>query len=367
MRIGVNGRFYAAPVTGVQRFARELCDRLFGRLDVTLFLPHGAPPPDDRPDGLRVVAGRLAGHAWEQLELPWRARADGCDVILHPANTAPIWGGPHLMVVHDVLALTHPQWFARRFAWWYRFALGRAARRAAAVVTVSQWAAAEITRVLAIPAERVHVVPQGVEPFDRPAPITTVRRLRQRLGLRGPYLLTAGGIQTRKNLGFLLDLLDRWRVRVGDPPLLAVVGEAGRYARPSTMLLPEPDNLEVRFLGHVDDAQLHALYTGAAAFCFPSLAEGFGRPPLEAMACGTPTLVAAYGPAAEVLGDGALILPLDVDTWIDALVGLLAGGQARERLIERGRRVAARYRWEPAATAIADLCHTAAAAAARRG
>ncbi|HEX9107765.1 MAG TPA: glycosyltransferase, partial [Longimicrobiales bacterium] len=124
----------------------------------------------------------------------------------------------------------------------------------------------------------------------------------------------------------------------------------------------------VLHLGRVDDAELHALYTGAAAFCFPALAEGFGRPPLEAMACGTPALVADYGPAREVLGRGARILPLEADDWVSALVELMHEGPAREALVERGRAWARRYRWDTAAQQVRAACETVAvqAAAARR-
>lgn len=361
MRLGVNGRFYGARVTGVQRFAREVARRLAGRADLVLFLPGGVEAGEGAPAGAPVVPGRLAGHAWEQLELPWRARAARCDVLLHLANTAPGWGVPNVLVAHDATALTHAEWFTRRFALWYRFAQGRAARRAACLVTVSGWARAELAGALALPESRIAVAPQGAAPFDRPAAAEAVRALRRRAGIGdGPFLLAVGGDDPRKNLPFLLEVLARWEARRGaPPPPLLVAGERAARVHADGGR-PADAAPRVRYLGPVADGDLHALYTAAAALCFPSLAEGFGRPPLEALACGTPAVVAPYGPAAEVLGDAARIVPLDADRWVDALADLLADPAARSVAAERGRALAGRYHWDAAADAVLAACRDAA-------
>lgn len=359
MRLGLNGRFYGVRVTGVQRFAHEMSARLLEREEVVLLLPATAPLPAGLPGRVRVVRGRLTGHAWEQLELPRQARAAGCDVVLNLSGTAPGWGGPHLVVVYDLTPLTHPHWFTPAFRAWFRLALGRTAQRAAGVVAISRWTRAELERVLAVPAGRVRVVSQGLAPFERPADTEAVHAARRRRDLPGPYLLALGGRSARKNLAFLLEVLARWRERGPRPPPLVVVGE--EYAHLHTRAAGDGRaGAEVRFVGHVDDAELHALYTGAAAFCFPSLAEGFGRPPLEAMACGTPALAADYGAAAEVLGDAALVLPLQPDAWIDALARLLHDDAERDRLCARGRAHSERFRWEAAADELWEACREAA-------
>ncbi len=358
MKLGVNGRFYAARVTGVQRFALEVASRLLA--DATLFLPAGVEPPRDLPPGARVVRGRLAGHAWEQLELPGLARRAGCDTVLHMAGTAPLGASGDVLVVHDVLPLTHPRWFALGFRVWRGVVLRRAAPRAGRVVTVSEWARREIVRTLGVPAERVVVAPQGLDPFHAPAAPDAVAEVRARRGLPGPFLLTVGAGDPRKNLPFLGRVLRRWRERGAEPPPLVVVG------RPSPRLFTSaegwPGGVDVRVLGRVDDTELHALYTAASALCFPSLAEGFGRPPLEAVACGTPAVVADYAAAGEVLGGAARIVPLRPDAWVDALLPLAAG----PRGATAGGGVAARYRWDAAADAVRGACE-AAGAERRRG
>lgn len=364
MRLGVNGRFYGVPVWGVQRFARELTARLLLRGDTTLLLPRGARPPADAPRG-DVVRGRLGGHAWEQLELPWQAHRLRCDAVLHVSGTAPVWGGPHVVALHDVLPLTNPEWFSRPFVLWFRSAVRRAASRAAAILAPSAWSRAEVVRVLGVPEEKVHVVAQGVAPFDAPAPADEVRRVRRARGLPERYVLAVGGDDPRKNLAFLLDVLDRWRMRDRDAPVLVIAG-AHRARVHGRRGGPERRAGVIR-LGYVADEDLHALYTGAGAFCFPSLAEGFGRPPLEAMACGTPAVVAPYGPAREVLGEAALVLPLEPDAWTDAMAELLEVGDARRRRIAAGFRQASTHRWEAGAHTARAVCEAVASRAEANG
>ncbi|MFO7261833.1 MAG: glycosyltransferase family 1 protein [bacterium] len=367
MKVGVNGRFYGAELSGVQRFARETAARLFSRVDdVVLFLPADVAPPEGLEERVRVVRGRLRGRVWEHVELPWRARAERCDVVLNLANVGPVFGGPHVVVIHDVLAVTNPEWFSRKFATWYRFVQARSARRAARVATVSDWARGELVRVFGLDPERVGIALQGIEPFDRPASAEAIRLARRRWALPDTYLLTVAGGDPRKNLRFLLEVLARWRgMRGVAPPLIVVGGErqavhgsvsgrdaaAGGYGEAEIRAAGD-----VRFLGRVSDEDLRALYTAATVFCFPSLAEGFGRPPLEAMACGTPAVVAPYGPAREVVEGAALIVDLQPTRWVEAIERLIESPEERRALAEAGRRHALRFRWDATADAVLALC-----------
>jgi glycosyltransferase involved in cell wall biosynthesis len=362
MKLGINGRFYGAGITGVQRFAREVSARLLQGAECTLFLPRSVARPAGLPAGIRVAHGRLSGHAWEQLELPLQAQRAECDTVLHLSGTAPFWGPAHVMIVHDVFPFTHPHWFTRRFSAWYRVAAARSARGAAAVLTVSNWSQQELMRVLGLRASHVHVVTQGLAPYDRPATREAIDRVRDRLRLPESYLLASGAGDPRKNIAFLTGMLDRWRERDGSAPLLVVAGE--RNPRVHSHVSMPPTGAEIRYVGRVDDDTMLALYSGAAAFCFPSLAEGFGRPPLEALACGTPAVVAPYGAAHEILDDAALIVALDYDAWIRALSRLLEQPLERAALVERGRQTASRYKWDDAASQVLDVCR---AAAPRRG
>jgi len=350
-RLGINVRFARAHITGVQRFAREITKRLCQLADVVLLAPHGAEPP---VPGVPVRHGRLRGHAWEQLELPRLARAAACDATLHLSGTAPIHGGPHVMVTHDVLPLTNPEWYTRRFARWYGAVLPRAMRRAAGIITVSERSRHEILRVLGAP-RRLAVVTQGLAPFDRPASREAVERVATSLGLPDRFLLAVGHGDPRKNHGFLTTVLSELDRR-GEAVALLIVGAAtGRvYAT------AEPARgTGVRVLGRVSDETLHALYSSATAMCFPSLAEGFGRPPLEAAACGTPALVADLPAVAEPARAAGLVLPLDPARWADAVQSLMRDARQRAAAVARGRAAAVALRWDSAAAQVLEACLSA--------
>lgn len=351
MRLGINARFLDAPVTGVQRFAREVVPLLLEAADCVLFSPRGTDVPAAWRGRAAVVEGALRGHAWEQLELPRRASAAAADVVLHLSGTAPLRGGRDVMVVHDLLPITHPAWFAPRFARWYRFVVPRAAARCARVITVSHASRDAIRGRLGIEPGRIVVVTQGVAPFA-PAAADAVRRARHIFDLPGAYILATGAGDPRKNLNFLGRVAAEWRQADGGAPPFVAVGEVTAHVHGRRA--PVPDG--VRPLGRVSDAELAALYTAAGAFAFPSVAEGFGRPPLEAMACGAPAVVADTAAAREVAA-GARIVPLDAGPWVEALRAALAEDPARRA--ERAASVAARFTWRDAAAGVLAACRSA--------
>lgn len=353
MRLGINGRFYAARRTGVQRVAHELCAQLYGAADTVLMLPGDASAPDRVADRAAVVQGRLTGHAWEQLELPRLARAAGCTLVLNPANSLPFVGGPHVVMVHDVLPLTHPQWFNPNYVLWHRHVVRGAIQRAAVVLTSSKWSANEIARVCGVHRSRIALVVQGVEPFSGPADLAWTQRVTAGFGLDAPFLLCVGA-DPRKNVEFLYPVVAELRRTASPDLLLVVVGTLQQqvHAAPAEAETPP----FVRQIPDLNDEELRALYTAAAVLCSPSFAEGYGRPPLEAMACGTPAVVADYGPAREILGDSAHILPLDPDSWVTTLRALLESPPSRERRAQRSKAIEARFNWLTAAAEVLGAC-----------
>ena len=198
------------------------------------------------------------------------------------------------------------------------------------------------------------MVTQGVEPFVEPAPADLVRRVRERWQLPADFVLAVDGGDPRKNLPFLMGVLDELASRSDRTLPLVVVGRS-RRVHPSPPSIRSVSTSVVN-VGPVTDEELHGLYSGASVFCFPSLAEGFGRPPLEAVACGTATIVADYGPAREVMGKGAEILPLDRALWTSTLDQLLRDADRRLALANRGREVAAAYRWDRTCDQVLEAC-----------
>jgi glycosyltransferase involved in cell wall biosynthesis len=357
MRLGINGRFLAAPSTGVQRFALEVTRRLASRPDVTVYLPRAVEWPGALTAPLRISRGSLSGPLWEQLELPGRARSEGMSVVLHPASAAPLVGGPHVVVLHDVLPLARPGDFTLRYRVWMSLAHVRAAQRAQAVVTVSDWSAQEIVRRCGIPRERVSVVEQAPSPLDAPASPAEVQVMRARYGLRERYVLAVVGADPRKGAAFLERMWSEWTAADARPDLVLVGRRAGSAHRSASR---EGTVAGVRRVGDVSDADLRALYTGAAALLHPSEAEGFGRPPLEALACGTRVIAAPYGPARSVLGTAADFLELDPALWRVAITTLLReSSEVRADRIARGRAWAARFDWDRTVDRIWSVCEAA--------
>jgi glycosyltransferase involved in cell wall biosynthesis len=316
MTVAINARAAQRDeIGGVERHARELAARLPalapGRYRVV------RPP--------RALAHR-AGHAWEQGWLPLATR--GCELVLSPANLAPAASRRNVVVIHDVAALRHPEWYGRAYAAWQRALLPVLARRARLVLTVSEFSRREILDVLG-PA-RVEVVPGGVDherfrpdaappPFDR------------------PYVLTVATRIARKNLG----ALERTRAALDERGIDLVAAGSGRgYMRAG-------GGAPARPLGYVPEPELPGLYAGARAFVLPSLYEGFGLTCLEAMACGTPVVAADRAALPETCGGAALLVdPDDPGAVADAAVAAATDGPERERLVAAGRERAGSFSWD---------------------
>jgi glycosyltransferase involved in cell wall biosynthesis len=318
----LDARAAARPeLGGVERWARELARRLpaLGSWEVL------APRP-------RLV--HRAGHAWEQLVLPVRARR--ADVLLCPANVAPLAHPRTVVVIHDAAPLRRPEWYSRAYAAWQRALLGRLAHRALHVLTVSEFSRRELVELLGIAPERVGVVPGGVGEAFTPA--------ARPYGHPRPYVLCVASHTARKNLRALVALSR-------DVDVLVAGGHRPQFAA--------EEGLEgLTLLGHVPDAELPGLYAGAQAFVLPSSYEGFGLPLLEAMACGTPVVCTDAGALPETAGGAALVV--GAGELVAAVRELLGDERERERLRALGLERARGFGWDATAARV----HRAVSAAA---
>lgn len=326
--IAVNARFHAHRATGMQRYALELSRRFAGFLD---------PVRPGRP-----LSG-AAGHLWEQLYLPSAVRGR---LLWSPNNTGPLAVERQICTIHDLIPLDHPEWFNRRFAQWYAWLLPRLARRVRHIIAVSEFTRQRIVDLLGVRPANVTVIPNGVDSRFSPKGIEEVEAVRRALGISSPsYLLCVGSVEPRKNL---LRLLAAWKIAQSSVPEdvdLVVAGARGS-TRVFGSVAIESVPARVHFTGYVADEHLPGLYSGALALVYPSLYEGFGLPPLEAMACGIPVVTSNGTSLPEVVGDTAVFVdPRDVESIADGIVRLVSRADLRSVLREKSRQRAAQFTW----------------------
>lgn len=349
--IYLNGKFTAQPTSGVQRaaacWARALDRRLAdhtadARPRWVLLCPAEATPAAMAQIEVRTLGPRgLPLHLWEQVWLPVAAR-DG--LLLNLAGSAPLGARRMVAVIHDAAVFDHPQAYTAAFGRWYRFLFRRLARRKPCVLTVSAFSRDRLAARLRLAPERLAIVPEGADHLDG---VTADPSVLDRLGLRGrPFLLAVGSDNPTKNHARLLQAHERLGM---DAPPLVIVGRR----RPAVFVSggAGPEDCE-RFvtLEDASDGELKALYEAALGLVFPSLYEGYGLPPLEAMACGCPVAAARAGALPEVLGEAALGFdPLDVDAIAAAMLRLAGDAALRADLRERGLVQARRHRWDAGA------------------
>jgi glycosyltransferase involved in cell wall biosynthesis len=343
MRLALNGRFLSQRTTGVQRHARELVRALDRRLDqerggseVTLFAPRDATL-DLKLRMIRVrQVGRLTGQLWEQVELPLHARDQ---LLLNLGNTGPALLHRQLVTIHDASVFAVPEAYSPAFRRYYRLLLPQVARRARLVLTDSEFSRGELVRWMRVPEEKIRIVPCGHEHIlTQPGDPRVLSR--HGLGAR-PYVLAVGSLSRHKNLETVfaaIGLLGQhaWDFVVAGPVNPRIFG-------PSVVNAPK---LAVR-VGYVTDAELRALYEGAACFIYPSRYEGFGLPPLEAMACGCPVVVSRSASLPEVCGDAALYANADDPQQVAAAVRrVMCEEGLADQLRQKGRERARHWSWE---------------------
>ena len=291
--------------------------------------------------------GRLARAAWKTFGWPPFERFAGKADLYHFPNFVlpPLGAGRSVVTIHDLSFLRFPDFAEKRNLAYLSARIPDTVRRADAILTDSLFSAGEICERLNADPERVFAVHLGIDERFAPPPAGKIQAVRRELGLDRPYLLTVGTLEPRKNVPFLVDVFENLPDFDGD---LVVAGRRGWKDGPILERLHESSRAgRIRVLEDVDDGQLPALYAGASLFVLASFYEGFGFPPLEAMACGTPVLSSAGGSLPEVLGNAAIVLnSFDADLWSGEARRILSDTALRTSLVERGRARAAAYNWE---------------------
>ena len=323
--------------------------------------------PDDE-DLLRNLGPRFeplverAGHysIREQLTVPLalaRARVD----LFHAPHyvVSPLTTVPYVVTIHDCIHLRFPQYLPNRTARIYaRTIMTLAARRARRVLAVSQASKEDILHFLGVPESKVEVIYNAIdERIAAPPSQEEITRVCQRFQLTSPYVLYAGNIKPHKNVDRLIEAYSILRRRGFEQLKLVIIGdEISKYPNLRRLVHRFQLHQHVRFFGFVPEATLAVLYRMAAMFVFPSLSEGFGLPPLEAMAAGTPVVTSNLSSLPEVVGDAALLVdPMDAGAIAHAMAQLLEDDDLRSSLIQRGYERARSFSWARSAKRVREV------------
>ena len=355
MKVCLDIQSALAQRAGVGRYTRQLAEQLAtsrGADELSLFyFDFKRRGCDFAPAGIEQRAvtwmpGRFVQKAWKTIGFPpfdwFSGRAD----VFHFPNfiRPPLARGHSVVTIHDAAFLRFPETIEAGNYRYLTRCIKATVERSDAIICVSAFTARELEELLGVPSDRLHAIPSGLSPHHHRATEPEITGMRDRLKLDRPYLLSVGTLEPRKNYPFLVEVFEQLDFD-GDLVIAGMKGwkTDGLLERCQS----SPKRARIRLLEYVAEPDLAPLYSGAALFVIPSLYEGFGFPPLEAMQCGTPVVSAATGSLPEVLGDAAVLVNgFDLAAWTAAVTSALTDTTHRATLIERGYRQAAAYTWE---------------------
>jgi glycosyltransferase involved in cell wall biosynthesis len=370
VRIGINALFLQKPTSGMGQHLLHLLEGL-DTLDekdqqYMLLAPRfrraytvRAPQLSDRFREVEVVSAlaRLGENVeqvyWEQMGIVAAGMREKIDLLHCPYWSNPVWSPwPTVVTVHDVIQFVLPEYAWRKISRLYFGMVSVAARRAQAVITVSECSKRDIMKIIGLPAERIHVIGNAVDASFYPVrDAWQLANVRERYGIAPRFVLYFGGFDMRKNVPRIIEAYGRLPEALRREYQLVI---AGRYQHLGHPLYPDPRETvrllgldgSVIFTGQIREQDKAPLYSAASVYTFPSLYEGFGMTVLEAMACGTPVLTSSVSALPEVVGDaGALVDPYSADAISQQLAELLESQSTREELSRRGLERARHFTW----------------------
>jgi len=369
MRIALNAWFWNSPTTGSGQYVRRLVSHLSEvapDLEVILVAPRRQIDPDDAIRSLKlsnvrahivdssgVIPPNLRKVCFEQIAFP-----KACSRLAVDLAHVPYWAPPFrptvptVVTIHDLIPLLLPEYRGRPLVRLYTALVSRTTHRARLVLTDSEAARWDIVTHLTLPNERVRAIHLAADKRFSPESSPEDATIRQRYGLPERYVLYLGGFDVRKDVKAVLQAWRQVAPTIGQRYPLVIAGQLpGR----DTDFAPDPrrqarelrlDETSIYFTGFIDESDKPTLYRSALAFVFPSRYEGFGLPPLEAMACGTPVICCRTASLPEVIGEGGVLVATGDGAGIaNALLELAANPELRDNMSHKAIRQAARFSW----------------------
>ena len=326
MTIIINTRTLKHNLTGTQRYLKEILNRIGDNANYV-------EPPNRFAQGIK-------GHLWEQIILPTKIKNN---ILWSPGNTGPIATKRQVISIMDFTTIDHPEWFSKSFSSLYQFILPRLVKNTLHTIAISEYTKERIIKLTGVGEDKVTVTLLAADKRFIPSTIDKIQYLKDSLGISKNYILSVGSLEPRKNLKRLFDAWKNWQNRPDDLELVVAGGQGKVFSNIGFDEVPNG----IKLLGRVDDTDLPVLYSGAIFFIYPSLYEGFGLPPLEAMSCGTPVISSNTTSIPEVVGDaGLLINPCSTGEILDAMKEMYKNESLRIRYNKEGIERAKLFSWE---------------------
>lgn len=363
MRIGINFQTMDRYISGVEYYCLGLLNgllRIDSQNDYIVFTNQSdlVKQHVSSANNLTIIEAkhlktRVTRICWEHTQLPRLSLKEKLNVLHCPSYICPLpkTSVPYIVTIHDTIAIDHPQWCKRTNALYFNLFMKTTVKNAARVISVSKHSSDDVKRNFNLPCSMIRTIHSGIDGiFNTKKNPCQDYQVKKRYNLPEHYILYVGNIEPKKNIRILLRIQKELREK-GLPHKLVIVGKRAWSAR------AELDEIKRQIAsgnvvraGYVDREDLPCVYQMADVFVFPSLYEGFGFPPLEAMACGTPVISTSNGALDETLRDAALTVDSqNVQQITQAIISMLTDNRLRERHIRMGLERSSLFNWDRAA------------------
>ncbi|WP_141431119.1 glycosyltransferase family 1 protein [Bacillus sp. 03113] len=340
MEVFINGRFLTQRLTGVQRFANEIIKRLDQQTNIkfTILVPADFQEKSYFKNIKIKKIGNLNGQKWEQIDLLLYVRNKP---LINFCNTGPILKRNQIVVLHDTAVYSSPQGFSLLFKVWYKIMFFFFKQFTKKILTISQFSKNELIKHLNINPKKLELISEGKEHFES---IKEDQTILEKFNLaKGKYILAVSSMHPNKNF---IALVDAMKYLKNEDFEIVIAGGTNLKVFNSVKI----ENENIKQLGYVTDEELKALYINAGCFVFPSIYEGFGLPPLEAMSTGCPVIVSNFGPMPEVSGEAAIYFdPKSPDELAEKIIYVMNNDQVKKELKIKGLEQAKKFSWQTSA------------------
>lgn len=344
--IVINAKFLSQRLTGVHRYAIELCRYLpthIGEHELVLAGPKDAEIVGELKHFRFIQFGNLKGNLWEQFELPLFLKRNGNPLLINFSGISPYLYNNKLLYIHDLAYLHEPKWFSKSFSLAYNTLLPRIAKKSKRIITVSEYSKADIVKYYKVQPEKIDVVYAAAS--DRFKDLKLEKE---------NFVLMVSSLDPRKNMQTAIEAF----LKVETDYKLVIIGDKMKsFSNPDLERFANEER--IIFTGYLTDDELLSYYNRAKVFLYPSLFEGFGIPPMEAQKCGCPAIVSDVSCLPEVYGDSVFYCnPKDLSSIEEAIKELMSNDNYSQDLIQKGFENSAKYSWESSSKRLQDIIST---------